>query len=55
MTPGAPRSVNNGSYVPRINHECYFVVQISSGAVLCSTEQYFVVRSNTGVVDCFTE
>ena len=30
--------VNNGSYVPRINHECRFEVQSSTGVVLCSTE-----------------
>ena len=30
--------VNNGSYVSRINHECCFVVQRSTGVVLCSTE-----------------
>ena len=26
--------VNNGSYVSRINHECCFVVQSSTGVVL---------------------
>ena len=29
--------VNNGSYVSRINHECCFVVQSSTGVVRCST------------------
>ena len=44
MTPVAPRNVNNGSYVSRINHECCFVIQSSTGVVLCST----------GVVLCST-
>ena len=35
MTLLAPRIVNDGSYVTRINHECYFVVQSSTGVVLC--------------------
>ena len=45
MTPVAPgivndvsyatdNHVNNGSYVSRINHECCFVVQSSTGVVL---------------------
>ena len=64
MTPVAPRNVNNGSYVSRINHECCFAVQSSTGVVLCSTgvvfcstEQYWsstLVQSSTGVVRCST-
>ena len=38
MTSVAPRTVNDVSYVTRINHECYFVVQSSTGVVLCSAE-----------------
>ena len=34
----APRIVNVVSYVTRINRECCFVVQSSTGVVLCSTE-----------------
>ena len=37
MTPVAALNVNNGSYLSRINHECCFVVQSSTGVVLCST------------------
>ena len=54
MTLVAPRIVNDVSYVSRINHECYFVVQSSTGLVLCSTELYFVVQSSTGLVLCRT-
>ena len=55
MTPVAPRiapdvsyatdinHVNDGSYVSRINHECYFVVQSSTGVLRCSTVYYRVV------------
>ena len=58
MTPVAPRivtdvsyvadinHVNDGSYVSRINHECCFVVQSSTGVRRCSS---------TGVVLCSTE
>ena len=38
MTSVAPRSVNDVSYVTRINRECYFVAQSNTGVVLCSTE-----------------
>ena len=59
MTPVTPRSVNdvsyapdinhvnNGSYVSKINHECCFVVQSSTGVVL-------LVQSSTGEVRCST-
>ena len=54
MTPVAPRivtdeyatdinHVNDGSYVSRINHECCFVVQSSTGVLRCSTVYYRVV------------
>ena len=54
MTPVAPRivndvsyatdnHVNDGSYVSRINHECCFVVQSSTGVVRCSTVYYRIV------------
>ena len=43
MTPVAPRIVNEVSYVMRINRACRFVVQCSTGVVLCSTQWYFVV------------
>ena len=33
-----PRIENDVSYVSRINHECYFVGQRSTGVVFCSTE-----------------
>ena len=39
--PVAPRIVNDLSYVSyvrRINHERYFVVQSSTGVVLCRSE-----------------
>ena len=36
--PVAPRIVNDLSYVRRINHERYFVVQSSTGVVLCRSE-----------------
>ena len=36
--PVAPRIVNELSYVSRINHERYFVVQSSTGVVLCRSE-----------------
>ena len=60
MTPVAPRivndvsyatdinHVNNRSFVSRINHECCFVVQSSTG--VSST----LVQSSTGVVRCST-
>ena len=38
MTRVAPRIVNSVSCVTRINHEIHFVVQSSTGVVLCSTE-----------------
>ena len=38
MTCVVPRIVNSVSYVTRINRERYFVVQSSTGVVLCSTE-----------------
>ena len=38
MTSVAPRIVNDVSYVKRINRECYFVIQSSTGLILCSTE-----------------
>ena len=34
MTPVAPRSVNDVSFVRRINHERYFAVQRSTGVEL---------------------
>ena len=34
----APRCAKNGSHVTRVNHERDFVVQSSTGVVLCSTE-----------------
>ena len=37
-----------------MNAALYFVVQSSTGVVLCSTELYFVVQSSTGVVRCST-
>ena len=36
-----PRNVKDVSYVLRINHKCYFVVQSSTGVVLYSTEKYW--------------
>ena len=45
MSAVAPRNLNDGSYVTRINHEWYFVVQSSTAVRLCST----------GVVLCSTE
>ena len=53
MTPVAPRIVNDvsdttdinyvndGSYVSRINHECCFVVQSSTGVVRCSSSTVY--------------
>ena len=37
MSAVAPRIVNDVSFVSRINAECYFVVQSSTGVVHCST------------------
>ena len=45
MTLVAPRIVSSVSCVKRINDECYFVIQSSTGVVL----------SSTGVVLCSTE
>ena len=45
MSRVAPRIVNDVSYVTRINHECCFVVQSSTGVV---------VQGSTGVVRCST-
>ena len=38
MTPVAPRTVNDISYVRRINYEHCFAVQRGTGVVLCSTK-----------------
>jgi len=58
LTPVAPHIVNNVSYVTRINHEFYFVVQCSYFVAQSSTgvvlEEYFSVRSSTGVLLCGT-
>ena len=37
-TSVAPRDVNDVTYAAMINHECYFVIQSSTGVVPCSTE-----------------
>ena len=37
VTLVVPPIVNTVSSVTGINHECYFVVQISTGVALCST------------------
>ena len=37
-------------HMSRINRACRFVVQSSTGVVLCSTQVVRVVRSSTGVV-----
>ena len=39
----------------RVVLEKYFVVQRSSGVVLCSMQSSTVVQSSTGVVHCSTE
>ena len=38
MTPVAPRTVNDVSYVMMIKQASHFVVRRSSGLVLCSTK-----------------
>ena len=45
VTSVAFPNVNDASYVRRINHERYFVVQSSTGVILCST----------GIILCSTE
>ena len=55
MTPVALLIVNDVSYAMRINRACRFIVQSSTGVILCSTEKYFVVLCSTGVVLRSTE
>ena len=56
MTLVVSRIVNDVSYVSRINHECYFVGQTSTGVVFCNTDcSTGIILRSTGVVLCSTE